>query len=196
MPDLRRVCVFCGSSRGARPRYLDAARDLGRALADAGIDLVYGGGNVGLMGAVADAVLDGGGRVTGVIPEHLTAREMGHPRVSDLRVVDTMHERKALMHDLSDGFVTLPGGLGTMEELFEIWTWLQLGLHVKPIGLLQVEGYFDGLLAFLDHAVEEGFVALGTRRVLMSDSDPDDLIARLADFDPPATEDWIGPEDR
>lgn len=165
-------------------------------MADAGIDLVYGGGNVGLMGAVADAVLDGGGQVTGVIPEHLTAREIEHPRVSDLRVVETMHERKALMHDLSEAFVTLPGGLGTMEELFEIWTWLQLGLHVKPIGLLQVEGYFDSLLAFLDHAVEEGFVALATRTLLVADSDPDDLLARLVDFDPPTTEDWIGPGDR
>lgn len=165
-------------------------------MADAGIDLVYGGGNVGLMGAVADAVLDGGGQVTGVIPEHLTAREIEHPRVSDLRVVETMHERKALMHDLSEAFVTLPGGLGTMEELFEIWTWLQLGLHVKPIGLLQVEGYFDSLLGFLDHAVEEGFVALATRTLLVADSDPDELLARLADFDPPATEDWIGPGDR
>ena len=196
MIDLRRVCVFCGSSAGARPAYAEAARDLGRALAAAGIDLVYGGGNVGLMGLVADAVLEGGGHVTGVIPEHLTAREIDHPDVEDLRVVDTMHERKALMHDLSDAFITLPGGLGTMEELFEIWTWLQLGLHTKPIGLLQVEGYFDHLLGFLDHAVEEGFVQLRIRQLLVADTDPDDLLARLADFDPPATARWIGPEDR
>ncbi|HEX9888587.1 MAG TPA: TIGR00730 family Rossman fold protein [Nitriliruptorales bacterium] len=196
MIELRRVCVFCGSSPGGDPAYAVVARDLGRALAAAGIGLVYGGGTIGLMGVLADAVLEGGGEVTGVIPDHLKRREIDHPGVQDLRVVQTMHERKALMHDLSDAFVALPGGLGTMEELFEIWTWLQLGLHAKPIGLLQVAGYFDGLLGFLDHAVEEGFVQLGIRRLLVDDTDPDDLLARLEDFDPPATERWIGPEDR
>lgn len=196
MPDLQRVCVFCGSTAGASPAYERAAADVGTALAANGLDLVYGGGNVGLMKVVADAVLEGGGHVTGVIPEHLTHREIDHPGVQDLRVVDTMHERKALMHDLSDAFITLPGGLGTMEELFEIWTWLQLGLHAKPIGLLQVDGYFDGLLGFLDHAVEEGFVQLRVRQLLVAETDPEALLQRLVDFDPPQTENWIGPEDR
>lgn len=196
MATLTRVCVFCGSSPGARPAYAEAARDLGAALAADGIELVYGGGNVGLMGIVADAVLEGGGHVIGVIPEHLTLREIDHPGVQDLRVVDTMHERKALMHDLSDGFITLPGGLGTMEELFEIWTWLQLGLHAKPIGLLQVAGYYDALLQFLDHGVEEGFIALRFRELVVAGSDPEDLLAELRRFDPPQTENWMTPADR
>ena len=158
MPALSSVCVFCGSNGGGDPAYLEAARRAGRGLADRGLRLVYGGGKVGMMGAVADAALEAGGEVVGVIPRQIFDLEIGHEGVDDLRVVGSMHERKALMHELSDGFVTLPGGLGTFEELFEIITWGQLGLHAKPVVLLDVERYFAPLLAMLDHAVNEGFV--------------------------------------
>jgi uncharacterized protein (TIGR00730 family) len=155
---LQRVCVFCGASPGGRPAYLEAATALGRELARRGIGLVYGAGGRGVMGALADGALAAGGHVTGVIPRALVDRELGRHDLGDLRVVGSMHERKALMHELSDGFVTLPGGLGTFEELFEIVTWGQLGLHAKPVVLLDVESYFSPLLAMLDHAVAEGFV--------------------------------------
>src|SRR3546814_750650 len=153
-----RLCVFCGSSDGARPAYRDAAHALGKALADAGIGLVYGGAAVGLMGAVADGALARGGEVMGVLPRSLADRELAHPGLTQLHVVGSMHERKAMMAKLSDGFIALPGGLGTFEELFEIWTWAQLGYHRKPVALLNVDGYYDGLLSFLDHPVREAFV--------------------------------------
>lgn len=162
-----RICVFCASSHGFRPEYRRAATELGGELAAHGIELVYGGGAVGLMGTVADAVLTGGGRVTGVIPESLVAAEIAHPGLTDLRVTATMHERKALMADLSDGFVALPGGFGTFDELFEIVTWAQLGIHAKPIVLLDVAGYWDALVALADHAVAEGFVPGDHGRLLM-----------------------------
>ena len=152
---MKRVCVFSGSSPGADIAYRAAAIDLGHGLVDRGIELVYGGAHVGLMGVLADAALEGGGRVTGVIPQSLVEREIAHPGLSDLRIVDSMHERKALMAELADAFVALPGGIGTLEELFEVYTWNQLGLHAKPLGLFNVRGYFDGLVRFLDHAVEE-----------------------------------------
>jgi uncharacterized protein (TIGR00730 family) len=187
MAALRRVCVFCGSKHGGRPEYTEAARAMGTALVAAGIDLVYGGGRVGLMGEVADAVLAAGGEVIGVIPESMATREIAHHGITDLRVVGSMHERKALMYELSDGFVALPGGLGTLEELFEITTWSQLGLHSKPAGLLDVEGFYAPLVAFLDQLVAEGFVAERHRRLLLVASRPAELLDRLAAFPEPGT---------
>ncbi|HKN89895.1 MAG TPA: TIGR00730 family Rossman fold protein [Acidimicrobiia bacterium] len=179
---MRRVCVFCGSKHGVRPEYAEAARAMGTALAGAGIGLVYGGGRVGLMGVVADAVLAASGEVIGVIPDHMADREIAHYGLTDLRIVPTMHERKALMYELSDGFAALPGGLGTLEELFEITTWSQLGLHAKPTGLLDVEGFYGPLVAFLDRLVTEGFVSERHRRLLRVAADPATLLARLAAF--------------
>ena len=185
------VCVFCGSSPGRRPDYAAAAQHLGRALALSGKRVVYGGGNVGLMGVLADSALAHGGEVTGVIPRHLVEREVAHAGLSDLRIVDSMHQRKQAMADLSDAFIVLPGGLGTLEEFFEIWTWGQLGLHRKPYGLLNVAGYFDPLLAFLDHAVEERFVSNDHRALLRVADDPETLLHALDTHVPPPTPKWI-----
>jgi len=182
MAALRRVCVFCGSKHGARPQYTEAARAMAAALVAAGVDLVYGGGRVGLMGVVADAVLEAGGEVIGVIPDHMSDREIAHYGLTDLRVVGSMHERKALMYELSDGFVALPGGLGTLEELFEITTWSQLGLHAKPTGLLDVAGFYGPLVAFLDQLVSEGFVSERHRRLLRVAAEPNALLDLLAAF--------------
>jgi hypothetical protein len=193
---MRRVCVFCGSSHGASPVYAEAARDLGRRLARRGLGLVYGGGKVGLMGEVADAALAAGGEVIGVIPYALEAREVGHRGLTEMHVVDSMHERKARMADLSDGFLALPGGIGTLEELFEVWTWGQLGLHSKPCALLDVAGYYSPLLAFLDRTVDEGFLRPAHRAVLLVDADPEALLDRMAGFTPPAVEKWIGRGER
>jgi uncharacterized protein (TIGR00730 family) len=179
---LKRVCVFCGSKHGVRPAYREAARALGETLVAAGIGLVYGGGKVGLMGTLADAVLDAGGEVIGVIPEAMSDREIAHYGLTDLHIVQTMHERKALMYNLSDGFAALPGGLGTLEELFEITTWSQLGLHAKPTGLLDVAGYYGPLVAFLDQLVSEGFVSRRHRDLLRVAADPAELLERLASF--------------
>jgi uncharacterized protein (TIGR00730 family) len=176
------VCVFCGSKHGVRPEYTEAARAMGTTMAAAGIDLVYGGGRVGLMGEVADAVLDAGGEVIGVIPEHMSDREIAHYGLTDLRIVGSMHERKALMYELSDGFVALPGGLGTLEELFEITTWSQLGLHAKPTGLLDVDGFYAPLVGFLDQLVTEGFVADRHRQLLRVAATPSAMLDRLAAF--------------
>jgi uncharacterized protein (TIGR00730 family) len=164
---MERLCVFCGSRPGAHPDYVRAAEELGRVLGEAGVGLVYGGASVGMMGALADAALDAGGRVTGVIPQRLVDREIAHPGVADMRIVETMTERKALMAALADGFVVLPGGTGTLDELFEVFTWAQLGLHSKPIGLLDARGYFTRLVAFLDHAVEERFLPVEHRERLV-----------------------------
>jgi uncharacterized protein (TIGR00730 family) len=182
MAVLRRVCVFCGSKHGVRPEYTEAARAMGTALAAGGIGLVYGGGRVGLMGVVADAVLAASGEVIGVIPDHMSDREIAHFGITDLRVVGSMHERKALMYELSDGFVALPGGLGTLEELFEITTWSQLGLHAKPTGLLDVAGFYTPLVRFLDQLVTEGFVAERHRRLLRVADKPSALLEQLAAF--------------
>ena len=182
MATLRRVCVFCGSKHGVRPDYTEAARAMGTTLVAAGIDLVYGGGRIGLMGEVADAVLAAGGEVIGVIPDHMSDREIAHDGVTDLRIVGSMHERKALMYELSDGFIALPGGLGTLEELFEITTWSQLGLHAKPAGLLDVEGFYTLLVGFLDQLVAEGFVAERHRRLLRVATKPSELLEQLAAF--------------
>jgi uncharacterized protein (TIGR00730 family) len=173
---VRRLCVFCGSSPGARSVYADAARALSAVLAQREIELVYGGGNVGLMGILADAMLAGGGKVIGVIPEALRGLEVAHEGLPDLRVVGSMHERKALMADLSDGFIALPGGIGTLDELIEITTWSQLGIHGKPIGLLNVARYFDPLLGMLDHAVIERFMRPEHRRILLVREEPNPLL--------------------
>lgn len=189
---MRRLCVFCGSSGGRRPAYAAAARRLGEALAERGLGLVYGGGHVGLMGALADAVLRAGGEVVGVIPQALVDKELAHAGVTELRVVGTMHERKALMADLADGFVALPGAFGTGDELFEILTWSQLGLHEKPVGVLNVEGFFDPLLAWLDQAVREGFLRPEHRRLLVEETDVARLLDGLAAWRPPeGREKWI-----
>lgn len=188
-----RLCVFCGSSVGARPVYAAAARDLGGVLARRGIGLVFGGGHVGLMGVVADTMLAAGAEVIGVIPEALVARELAHRGVADMRVVATMHERKALMADLADGFVALPGGLGTLEELFEALTWAQLGLHGKPCGLLDVAGFFDDLDRFLDRVVDDGFVHPDSRARLLVDTDPARLVERLVEADGPRRDRPIDP---
>jgi uncharacterized protein (TIGR00730 family) len=188
---MRSLCVFCGSSSGARHDYTATARRLGAVLAGRHVRLVYGGARVGLMGEVADAVLGGGGEVTGVIPEALRAREVAHTGLADLRVVSSMHERKALMADLSDGFVAIPGGAGTLEEFFEVWTWAQLGIHCKPCGLLNVAGYFDGLLTFLDHAVDERFLRREHRAIVLVDDDPDRLLDRMAAYRAPGIPKWM-----
>lgn len=193
---MKRICVFCGSSPGARPEYADAARAMGRALAEGGMGLVYGGGRVGLMGIVADAVMEAGGEVIGVIPDALMRREVGHAGVTDLRVVGSMHERKALMADLSDGFVAMPGGYGTFEEFCEVITWSQLGIHPKPCGLLNVAGYYAPLLAMFDHAVAEGFVRAQHRGLVLEDTTPGGLLAKMRGFAPPGTEKWILPGER
>ncbi len=186
MPALRAICVFCGASAGTDPAYLAAARAVGAALADREIEVVYGGGRLGLMGAVADAALAAGGRVTGVIPSALVDREVAHLGLTDLRIVTTLHERKALMADLADAFIALPGGLGTLEELAEVLSWAQLELHAKPIGALNVAGYFEPLAAFLDHATAEGFIAPAQRRLLMIEADLDALLDRFAVWLPSA----------
>jgi hypothetical protein len=183
---VERICVFCGASPGGRREYAEAARELARLLTGEGIGVVYGGGGVGLMGALADAVIAEGGELTGVIPRALVDREIAHRDVTDMRVVGSMHERKALMAKLSDAFVALPGGIGTLEELFEVYTWAQLGLHRKPCALLDVEGYYDGIADFLAHAVSERFLREETRELLMIESDAATLIQRLKAFEPPA----------
>jgi uncharacterized protein (TIGR00730 family) len=192
---VRRVCVFCGSSPGARAAYGEAAEEFGRLLVAEEIGLVYGGGAVGLMGRLADAVLAQEGEAIGVMPEALVAKEIGHPDLPDLRVVGSMHERKALMADLADAFVALPGGLGTLEELFEIYTWAQLGLHRKPCALLDVEGYYGDIAGFLSHAVQERFLREEHRAMLIVESDPRELLERLRRFEPDAvTPKWIDRE--
>lgn len=179
-----RLTVYCGSSLGRSPVYAEAAREMGREMVNRGLGLVYGGGGVGLMGVLADAVLAHGGEVIGVIPRHLVAREIGHKTVEDLRVVETMHERKAMMAELGDAFVALPGGAGTLEELFEAWTWAQLGLHMKPVGLLNVEGYYDALLRLIQHTVDEGFARAEYAAMLIAESRPAALLDRLAAYRP------------
>jgi uncharacterized protein (TIGR00730 family) len=188
---MKGVCVFAGSSTGSRPEYRQHATELGRALAARGIGLVYGGARVGLMGVVADGVLASGGQVTGVIPAALVAKEIAHNGLSELRVVASMHERKATMADLSGAFIALPGGWGTWEEFFEVLTWGQLGLHRKACGLLNVRGYFDLLLAFVKHSFDEGFVRREYGSMISVSDSPEDLLDRLAGYDAPAIEKWI-----
>ena len=190
---MKRICVFCGSSLGARAEYAAAARELGSFLARKGIGIVFGAGNVGLMGQLADAALAGGGEVIGVIPHALVERELAHPGLSGIHVVRSMHERKALMAELSDAFIAAPGALGTFEEILEIVTWGQLGLHEKPCGVLNLRGYFDPLLALLDNAVDEGFLKPKHRGLLLVGETPADLYAQFESYLPPTVEKWITP---
>lgn len=188
---LRSICVFCGASPGATPIYQEAAENLGRYLAENGIQLVYGGGAVGLMGMVANAALAAGGEVIGIIPQSLKDAEVGHHGLTRLEVVDGMHARKARMAELSDAFIALPGGLGTLEELFEVWTWGQLGYHAKPLGLLEVNGFFDPLLTFLDHLVQERFVRQQHREMLQRATSPKELVDALQAWKPLAIPKWV-----
>src|ERR687896_2725700 len=188
---MRRLCVFSGSSPGGHPDYAQSAAELGRSLAAQGIGLVYGGAQVGLMGTIADAALEAGGEAVGVIPQALVDREIAHTGLSVLHVVGSMHERKAMMADLADGFIALPGGMGTLEELFEVYTWTQLGLHSKPLGLLDVRGYYTQLAAFLDHAVAERFVTAEHREMLVVEQRAEAMIEAFKRWRPPARPKWI-----
>lgn len=191
---MRRICVFCGSQVGRRPRYAAAASALGTLIGQRGIGLVYGGGKVGLMGVVAEAALAAGGEVIGVIPQRLVNRELGHGGITELRVVDSMHQRKAMMGELADAFVALPGGYGTFEEFFEVVTWMQLGIHRKPCGLLNVGGYYDMLLALLDHAAGESFIRPHHRGLVLVDSDPAMLLQQIHNYRAPLVEQWLEPD--
>jgi len=182
---ITRLCVFCGTNAGARPEYGAAARQLGTLLAAENIELVYGGASVGIMGELADAVQEGGGHVTGIIPQQLIQKEAAHRGIPDLIVVASMHQRKSQMADLSDGFIAMPGGIGTLEGFLEIVTWGQLGIHAKPCGMLNTAGYFDALTAFLDHAVQEGFLTEAHRETIMVESDPQTLLERMRAYTPP-----------
>ena len=191
MSEIKRVAVFCGSNPGARPDYVYGAKALGALLAQRGIGVVYGGSNVGLMAALAGAIQDELGDVIGVIPRMLVEREVANTSLADLRVVESMHERKALMAELADGFIGLPGGIGTLEEFFETWTWAQLGMHAKPCGLLNIAGYFDPLLEFLDRSVKEKFVRDVHRAMVIVESDPEALLTRFEEYVPPRVVKWI-----
>jgi hypothetical protein len=183
--EISRLCVFCGTNAGSRPEYGEAARELGTLLAEECIELVYGGASVGIMGELADAVQAAGGHVTGIIPQQLIQKESAHRGIQDLIVVASMHQRKSQMADLSDGFIALPGGIGTLEGFFEILTWGQLGIHAKPCGILNIAGYFDALTTFLDHAVAEDFLTQAHRETIMVESTPRALLDRLRAYEPP-----------
>ena len=189
---MNRLCVYCGSSAGTGNAYVASARELGNLLLRQEIDLVYGGSNVGLMGTIADTVLEGGGNVSGVIPHALHGKEIAHTGLTELHVVDSMHERKSLMAELSDGFIAMPGGFGTLEEIIEVITWGQLGFHDKPCGLLNVDGYFDHLLAFLDQSRAEGFLRAQHRNMLLVADTPASLLKQFANYVPPTVEKWRG----
>ena len=189
--DFQRICVFCGSNMGNRPAYRDSAVAMGRLLAGRGIEIVYGAGDIGLMGILADAALAAGGKVIGVIPESLMAKEVDHSGLTELRIVKSMHERKAIMSDLSDGFIAMPGGFGTFEEFCEVVTWSQLGIQSKPCGLLNVEGYYDPLLQLFNRAVTEGFLREENRRLVLEDREPERLLAKMAEFVPIPADKWI-----
>jgi len=191
---MKSICIYCGSSPGADPSYIEAAKTVGRVLAERKIELVYGGANVGLMGALAESVLAHDGEVTGIMPEFLVSKEVAHQSLTRLHVVKSMHERKRLMAELADGFVALPGGMGTLEELFEILTWAQLGLHPKPCGLLNVNGYFDHLIKFLECSVEQRFVHQEHFKAIHVDTDVEKLIARFDAYEAPHNSKWIDRE--
>lgn len=190
---LQRVCVYCASNDGARPAYMESARTFGRALAERGIEVVYGGGRAGLMGALADAAMDAGGRVTGVMPHALVQREVAHHGLTALHVVDSMHTRKAMLAEMADAFVALPGGIGTLEEFFETWTWAQLGVHQKPVGLLDVNGFWAPLTGLITHIAHEGFLRGTPRDWLLVHDDAGVMIDALAAFEPPVTRRWLRP---
>jgi len=192
---IKKICVYCGSSPGKNPAYSIAASDLAKALCDRGIGLVYGGAAVGVMGAIADAVLEAGGEAIGVIPKSLAVKEVAHENLNELHVVASMHERKAMMADLADGFIALPGGWGTLEEIFEMLTWAQLGFHDKPCGLLNTEGYYDGLIGFLENAFEQQFVNELFRPILMQAYKPTDLLDQFATYRAPRVRKWMGEDE-
>jgi uncharacterized protein (TIGR00730 family) len=192
---MKNICVYCGSSPGRDPAYAEAARGLGRLLVERDLGLVYGGAGVGIMGAIADEVLAHGGSVTGIIPDALAVKEVLHPKLTQTHVVASMHERKALMAEVSDGFVALPGGWGTIEEIFEVLTWAQLGFHDKPCGLLNVNGYYDGLFRFLEHAMAEEFVRPVYGEILILEQDPTRLLERFARYRAPRIRKWISSDD-
>jgi uncharacterized protein (TIGR00730 family) len=188
---MKSICVFCGSSSGADPAYVDAAQALGRLLADEEITLIYGGACVGLMGAVADATLSAGGKAVGVLPDFLRRKELAHPRLTELHVVSSMHERKARMAELAEGFIAMPGGMGTLEEFCEIITWAQLGLHEKPCGLLNLQGYYDPLLAFVGRMSDEGFLKEKHKGLVLSSDTAEDLLSSMRTFEPIRVQKWV-----
>lgn len=188
---MKSICVYCGSNPGRREAYANAARDLAKSLVERNLRLVYGGASVGIMGIVADTVLQLGGEAVGVIPDALMRKEIAHPNLTELHVTRSMHERKTMMAELSDGFIALPGGVGTLEEIFEIWTWAQLGFHGKPCGLLNIAGYYDALITFLDHTVAEQFVREPHRSMLLVEQAPEALLDRFAGYQPPTIQKWV-----
>ena len=188
---MKTLCVYCGSNPGSRPEYGQAARALAREFLSQEIDLVYGGAKVGIMGMIADTMLEGGGRVIGVMPQALVEKEVSHPGLTELKIVSSMHERKALMAELSDGFIALPGGLGTLEELLEVLTWAQLGFHTKPCGLLNVLRFYDHLKSFLDHSTAEGFIMEAHRSMLVVEEDPQELIQKFMTYEAPKVSKWV-----
>jgi len=192
---IKKICVYCGSSPGKNPAYLQAASSLATSLSDRGIGLVYGGAAVGVMGAVANAVLEAGGEAIGIIPKSLAVKEVAHDGLSELHVVASMHDRKAMMADLADGFIALPGGWGTLEEIFEILTWAQLGFHHKPCGLLNVEGYYDGLIGFLENSFEQQFVNDLCRPMLMQSNKPEALLDQFSAYKAPKVRKWVGEDE-
>jgi|SRR5579859_1633413 len=193
---IHRLCIFCGSSTGSRSVYAEAAAQLGRELASAGVTLVFGGGRVGLMGILADSALAAGGQVIGVMPRSLVEKEIAHASLTKLHVVESMHERKALMADLADAFLLLPGGFGSWEEFCEIVTWLQLGIHRKPCAILNVAGYYDGLLSLADHALAEGFLRPAHHKMVIVEKQPQALLSRLATAEIPSEVKWVGERQR
>ncbi len=192
---MKNITVFCGSNSGFRTDYAEAARNLARLLVEQNIRLIYGGGNVGLMGIIADEVMSAGGAVVGIIPESLDKKEVGHRAITELRVVGSMHERKAQMAELADGFIAMPGGIGTFEEFFEILTWAQLGFHEKPCAILNIAGYYDGLLTLCDNAVNEGFLRPAHRQLILEDSNPEFLLEKMRNLKPLPLEKWIKDEE-
>ena len=192
---IKNICVYCGSSPGKNPAYLRAAKSLANAMCERDIGLVYGGAAIGVMGAVANAVLEGGGEAIGVIPKSLAVKEVAHSNLTELHVVASMHERKAMMAELADGFIALPGGWGTLEEIFEILTWAQLGFHNKPCGLLNIEGYYDGLIGFLDNAIEQQFVNELCRPMLIKASEPNALLNQFTEYRAPKVRKWMGEDE-
>ena len=189
---MKKICVYCGSSPGRTPEYINCTRVLAKELVRRNIGLVYGGASVGIMGEIANTVLNAGGEVVGIIPQSLVDKEVSHNGLTELKVVNSMHERKAIMAEISDGFIALPGGLGTIEELFEVLTWSQLGFHKKPCALLNIKQYYNGLSLFLDHAVEEQFIKSIHREMLLVEDDPSKLLDAMETYNPPSVDKWIG----
>ncbi len=188
---MKKICIFCGSSPGSEKSYQQEAESFGELLVDKGYEMVYGGGSTGMMGFIANACLAKGGKVTGVIPSFLVAKEVGHNGLTEIIEVESMHERKQKMADISDAFVAMPGGMGTMDELCEIVTWSQLGLHTKPIGVLNINSYFDPFIKFMDHMVSQRYLSVVNRKIIVSDKNPEELLKKMQNYDPPVAEKWL-----